>query len=165
MSRNIRPPAIAFRKHDHRRCQRDLLSEARQLCEARSLRLTTRRRQVLEILLASHQPLGAYDILAQLNRADGRERIAPPIVYRALEFLLAEGLIHRIESRNAFISCSHPGECATAQFLICRDCERVAELEQRNSALLAEADNLGFAVDHSVVEITGVCADCQKHDA
>jgi len=160
MSPKIKPSAIAFRKHDHRRCQRQLLSQARQLCETRKLRLTSRRRQVLEILLASHQPLGAYDILAELNRV---ERIAPPIVYRALEFLMAEGLIHRIESRNAFISCIHPGHQSAAQFLICLDCEQVAELENIAPGLLSAADNLGFAVDHSVVEITGVCAECQKH--
>jgi len=158
-----RPPEIAFRKHDHRRCQRQLLSEAMQLCAERKLRLTERRRQVLEILLASHQPMGAYDILAALNQAAGKERIAPPIVYRALEFLINEGLIHRIESRNAFISCVHPGHLCGAQFLICRGCEQVAELEANDDDLLVEADNLGFAVDHSVVEITGVCAQCQKH--
>ena len=163
MSTKIKTSAIAFRKHDHRRCQRQLLSQARQLCETRKLRLTSRRRQVLEILLASHQPLGAYDILAELNRVDSVERIAPPIVYRALEFLMAEGLIHRIESRNAFISCIHPGHQSAAQFLICRDCEQVAELENSTPGLLTAADNLGFAVDHSVVEITGVCAECQKH--
>ena len=163
MSRNIKPSHIAFRKHDHRRCQRQLLSAARRVCEARKLRLTSRRRQVLEILLASHQPLGAYDILAELNRAANDECIAPPIVYRALEFLLAEGFIHRIESRNAFISCVHPGHQCAAQFLICRDCEQVAELENGDTGLLAQADNLGFTVDHSVVEITGVCAECQKH--
>ena len=163
MSPKIKTSAIAFRKHDHRRCQRQLLSQARQLCETRQLRLTSRRRQVLEILLASHQPLAAYDILAKLNRGDGVERIAPPIVYRALEFLMAEGFIHRIESRNAFISCIHPGHQSAAQFLICRDCEQVAELENIAPGLLRGADNLGFAVDHSVVEITGVCAECQKH--
>ncbi|MCP4470998.1 MAG: transcriptional repressor [Gammaproteobacteria bacterium] len=163
MSPKTETSAIAFRKHDHRRCQRQLLSEARQLCEARKLRLTSRRRQVLEILLASHQPLGAYDILAELNRVDSAERIAPAIVYRALEFLMAEGLIHRIESRNAFISCIHPGHHSAAQFLICRDCEQVAEFENIDPGLLSAADNLGFAVDHSVVEITGVCAECQKH--
>ena len=159
-----RHPEIAFRKHDHRRCQRQLLSAATQLCDERKLRLTSRRRQVLEILLASHQPMGAYDILAELNRSVGKQRVAPPIVYRALEFLLGEGLIHRIESRNAFISCIHPGHHRGAQFLICRDCDRVAELESNDSDLLAEADSLGFAVDHSVVEITGVCAECQKHE-
>jgi len=107
--------------------------------------------------------MGAYDILAELNRAGKADRIAPPIVYRALEFLMAEGLIHRIESRNAFITCVHPGHESAAQFLICRDCEQVAELETSEQSLLAAADNLGFAVDHSVVEITGVCARCQKH--
>lgn len=162
MSSKPRPPEIAFRKHDHRRCQRQLLSEATQLCAERKIRLTLRRRQVLEILLASHQPIGAYDILSELNQSSGKEHVAPPIVYRALEFLLAEGLIHRIESRNAFISCAHPGHPCGAQFLICRDCDQVAELEG-NDDLLEEADNLGFAVDHSVVEITGVCAECQKH--
>jgi len=154
---------IAFRRHDHRRCQRQLLSEANRLCESRKLRLTSRRKQVLEILLGSHQPMGAYDILAELNRVGDKERIAPPIVYRALEFLMTEGLIHRIESKNAFISCVHPGHQCTAQFLICRDCEKVAELENIDAGLLDEAGNLGFAVDYSVVEITGVCAECQKH--
>ena len=156
-------PGIAFRKHDHRRCQRQALSEILALCEARKLRLTSRRKQVLEILLASHQPMGAYDILAELNRGGEGERIAPPIVYRALEFFIAEGVIHRIESRNAFISCARPGHRCGAQFLICRDCDQVAELERNDNGLLAEADSLGFAVDHSVVEITGICAECQKH--
>ena len=163
MSRKINDSDIAFRKHDHRRCQRQLLSAARRVCEQRHLRLTSRRRQVLEILLASHQPLGAYDILALLNETGSSERVAPPIVYRALEFLLEQGFIHRIESRNAFISCVHPGHQCAAQFLICRDCEQVAEIEHNDPGLLAQADNIGFAVDHSVVEITGVCAECQKH--
>lgn len=162
MRTKTKSPDIAFRKHDHRLCQRQLLSEANRLCEIRKLRLTRRRRQVLEILLASHQPMGAYEILAGLNRLESTETIAPPIVYRALEFLMTEGFIHRIESHNAFISCVHPGHQCAAQFLICRDCERVAELENNDNSLLAEANNLGFVVDHSVVEITGVCAQCQK---
>jgi Fur family zinc uptake transcriptional regulator len=100
----------------------------------------------------------------QINEegAETSQPIAPPIVYRALEFLLAEGLVHRIESKNAFISCDHPGHQYAAQFLICSGCEKVAELDNPNSSLLAEADNLGFKVDHSVVEITGVCRDCSK---
>ena len=164
MSDKTQHPDIAFRKHDHRRCQRQYLSAAARVCADRNLRLTSRRRQVLEILLESHQPMGAYDILAELNLSRPGERIAPPIVYRAIEFLLGEGLIHRIESRNAFISCAQPGDCRGAQFLICRDCERVAELEGGDAGWLSGADDLGFAVDHSVVEITGVCAECQKHD-
>ena len=94
-------------------------------------------------------------------------RLSSSLSYRlsagTLEFLLDEGLIHRIESRNAFISCIHPGHHRGAQFLICRGCDRVAEIEGDDRDLLAEADNLGFSVDFSVVEITGVCAECQKH--
>lgn len=137
------------------------MTRANELCAARKQRLTPRRRQVLEILLSSHQPLGAYDILAAINR-DG-EDVAPTIVYRALEFLLQAGLIHRIESRNAFVSCSHPENCAAAQFLICQDCERVAELAGDAAGLLAGAQDLGFSVDRSVIEITGRCAQCQQH--
>lgn len=162
MSPESEPAAIAFQKHDHRRCRRRALAGADELCAARQLRLTSRRRQVLEILLDSHQPLGAYDILAVLN-GDRGERVAPPIVYRALEFLSAQGLIHRIESRNAFIPCAHPGHRGGARFLICRGCDQVAELAAGGGELLAEADSLGFAVDHSVVEITGVCARCQEN--
>ncbi len=152
---------LAFSHHDHKRCQHKLLSAARDLCESRNLRLTERREQVLQILLQSHQPMGAYDILAELNH--GSARIAPPIVYRALDFLLAEGLVHRIECKNAFIGCVHPGHGDAAQFLICKNCDKVAELQNSASALQEDARNIGFAVDHSVVELTGTCADCQQN--
>ena len=100
---------LAFEHHDHQRCQSQLLSTAKALCQSRNIRLTERREQVLQILLQSHQPMGAYEILGQLNQRGNESMVAPPIVYRALEFLLAEGLIHRIECKNAFICCVHPG--------------------------------------------------------
>jgi len=133
--------SIAFERHDHRHCQHQ------------KTRLTRRRLQVLEILLRSHAPIRAYEILACLNAAESDAMIAPPIVYRALEFLLDEGLAHRIESRNAFISCARPGH----------GCEKVAELENSDAAVISEAASLGFSVDHAVVEISGHCAECQKH--
>ena len=154
---------IAFERHDHRDCQHQQLSAARELCAQRNIRLTSRRLQVLKILLQSHQPMGAYEILAHLNQAQSEQASGPPIVYRALEFLLAQGLVHRIESKKAYISCIHPGHQCAAQFLICRDCEKVAELENRDSSLLSEAINIGFAADYSVVEITGICADCRSN--
>ena len=162
MSLNKTRQCLAFERHDHRRCQHQLLSAARDLCELRQIRLTARRQQVLEILLQSHQPMGAYDILAQINKADTEAQIAPPIVYRALEFLLEEGLIHRIECRNAFIGCIDPGHLGAAQFLICKGCEKVAELDKPAPGLQSEASRVGFTIDHSVVEITGFCADCQQ---
>jgi len=156
-------PGLAFEHHDHRDCQHQLLSEAKTLCARRNTRLTSRRLQVLEILLRSHQPMGAYEILAHLNQEQLKQAIAPPIVYRALEFLLDEGLAHRIESKNAYISCVRPGHQCAAQFLICSGCEKVAELESREQDLLLDAARLGFTVDSSVVEITGHCADCGKN--
>jgi Fur family zinc uptake transcriptional regulator len=162
MSSNTRAP-VAFKRHDHRACQHQLLVEARALCEKRNRRLTRRRLQVFEILLRSHAPMRAYQILACLNQAEDGAIIAPPIVYRALEFLLDEGLAHRIESKNAFISCAHPGHHSAAQFLICSGCEKVAELENHNEAVAADAASLGFSIDHSVVEVSGHCAECQKN--
>lgn len=168
MTKDNTQQCIAFEQHDHSQCQNQLMRHAKALCENRRVKLTPRRLQVLTLLTQSHQPMGAYEILDCLNQQANDEAIgksqsiAPPIVYRALEFLLGEGLVHRIESKNAFISCDHPGHQYAAQFLICSDCEKVAELDNPDSSLLAEADNLGFKVDHSVVEITGVCKDCNK---
>lgn len=154
---------LAFEQHDHQRCQSQLLSAARELCHSRNIRLTERREQVLEILLQSHQPMGAYEILGQLNQNPDESNIAPPIVYRALEFLLELGLVHRIECKNAFIGCVHPGHASTAQFLICKGCEKVAELDNPTTSLQQEASQVGFMIDHSVVEITGLCAECQSN--
>ena len=105
--------------------------------------------------------MGAYEILALINREESGGAVAPPIVYRALDFLLDAGMVHRIECRNAFIPCVHPGHEGAAQFLICNGCEKVAELEHPVAAIRREANQLGFCIDHPVIEITGICAECQ----
>ena len=99
---------LACLPHDHSRCVAEALAEAEALCAKQGTRLTTLRKRVLELVWASHKPLGAYDILGVLSEEDGR-RAAPPTVYRALDFLLENGLVHRIASLNAFIGCVHPG--------------------------------------------------------
>ena len=99
---------LASRPHDHSHCVTHALGEAESLCTKSGVRLTDLRRRVLELVWQSHKPLGAYDILAVLSEQDGR-RAAPPTVYRALDFLLENGLVHRIASLNAFIGCNHPG--------------------------------------------------------
>ena len=121
------------------------------------------RKRVLELVWASHKPLGAYDILAVLSEIDGR-RAAPPTVYRALDFLLEHGLVHRIASLNAFVGCNHPGEVHQGQFLICRNCHTAVELQHSSidSAVSASADSVGFSVESQTVEITGLCASCRK---
>lgn len=148
--------------HDHRSCASAALRAAERLCQTKGARLTAIRRQVLKIIWTSHVPIGAYEILSRLNTGGGRA--APIAVYRALDFLMAQGLIHRIASLNAFTGCAAPGAQHLAQFLICRDCGNVAELESApvKRALSRAVADRGFAVDEQIVEIRGLCPHCQS---
>ncbi|MQQ37360.1 transcriptional repressor [Pseudomonas sp. SZ57] len=153
---------LASRPHDHSHCVHSALAEADTLCAKQGLRLTTLRRRVLELVWQSHKPLGAYDILAVLSDEDGR-RAAPPTVYRALDFLLENGLVHRIASLNAFTGCNHPTHAHQGQFLICRLCHAAIELQHPaiSNAVVDAAAGVGFAVEGQTVEIVGVCAGCK----
>nr|WP_314492791.1 zinc uptake transcriptional repressor Zur [uncultured Pseudomonas sp.] len=154
---------LAHRPHDHSRCVHSALTEADDLCARQGLRLTALRRRVLELVWQSHKPLGAYDILAVLSEQDGR-RAAPPTVYRALDFLLENGLVHRIASLNAFIGCTHPEHAHQGQFLICKSCHVALELEQASisEAILASAAEVGFSVENQTVEVVGLCGNCRS---
>ncbi len=147
--------------HDHDRCVADAVAAAAALCHRRGVRLTELRRRVLELVWASHNPVGAYDILDRLGRE--RRRVAPPTVYRALEFLCAERLVHRIDSRNAFVGCAFPGAPHRAYFLICGRCGNAAEIDDRplRSALDSLAARAGFLVEQETVELSGLCPQCR----
>ncbi|KAB7627218.1 Fur family transcriptional regulator [Alkalilimnicola sp. S0819] len=147
-------------RHDHARCVDGALAAAERLCRSRNLRLTALRRRVLELVWSSHGPVKAYELLERLGEERGR--VAPPTVYRALDFLLAEGLIHRLESLSAYVGCGDPRHAHQGQFLICRQCHTVAELDdpELNQVLLATASGLGFAADQTTVELSGLCARC-----
>ena len=154
---------LASRPHDHSHCVSHALAEAESICERQGLRLTALRKRVLELVWQSHKPLGAYDILAVLSESDGR-RAAPPTVYRALDFLLENGLVHRIASLNAFVGCSHPEHAHQGQFLICRTCHAAIELENAeiSSAIVNNAASVGFAVESQTVEVVGLCSGCRE---
>lgn len=147
--------------HDHARCVVEALNRAAVVCAERGLKLTALRRRVLEIVLGQHVPLGAYAILEQL--ANERGRVAPPTVYRALDFLVAQGLVHRLDTKNAFVACARGDGPHPACFLICRDCGAVAELADSalETAISAIAERTGFAVARRMVELEGVCARCR----
>ena len=145
--------AKGFHSHDHGSCVSDALAAAEAHCAETGARLTPVRRRVLEILLAEHRALGAYDVLEVL-REEGLGS-QPPVAYRALDFLVEHGLAHRVERMNAFIACSHPGETHMPAFLICRVCETVAETD----APTVRAG--GFEVEQTVVEAEGVCPNCK----
>lgn len=158
------PQPRAFARHDHGRCQAAALASAEAICTARGLRLTPARARTLEILLESHKALGAYDVLERLA-ADGLGT-QPPVAYRALDFLVTNGLAHRIEKLNAFVACVHPGGAHAPAFLICRGCRKVAETasEQAQDGLGAAADALGFAIEAQVVELEGLCPACRPSE-
>jgi Fur family zinc uptake transcriptional regulator len=156
-------PAFPAPDHDHGRCAADGIAHAERICAQRAQKFTPIRRQVLQALLASHRPLGAYEIIEAL--AASMPRPAPITVYRALDFLMANGLVHRIESRNAYLACAHGhDEAAMVAFLICERCGSVGEIPAAPVAqsLSVAARATGFAPKLSVVEITGTCAHCQK---
>ncbi len=148
--------------HDHARCASDAIAHAEAICAARAERLTPIRRRVLEALLASHQPLGAYELIDRLAVRGARP--APITIYRALDFLREQGLAHRIESRNAFIACGQEhGSGDPVVFLICEKCGTVGE-----AASAAVADTIktasraaGFTPKTPVIEISGICAHCK----
>lgn len=146
--------------HNHDTCTAELLARAERTCERRGSRLTGQRRDVLNCVAESHSAVGAYDIIERM--AGHGPRPAPITVYRALDFLEAHGLVHKIESRNAFIACTHPHEGKPAAMLVCEKCGLVAELDASEmfDALQSAAKSQGFAVHRSVVELTGLCAAC-----
>lgn len=142
-----------------------VLARAEALCRERGVRLTDQRKSVLRLLCASDRPLSAYELL---DRMRGEvKNPAPPTVYRALDFLLEQGLVHKLESLHAYVGCAHPDHPHASQFLICDDCGEVAEVEDTSVArsLKAAGKAIGFRTKRPVVELLGTCAQCAaKHD-
>ncbi len=146
--------------HDHEACIDTALARARALCDDRDVQLTPIREKVLAIVWKSHKPVGAYQVLDELARTHKAAR--PPTVYRALDFLIAEGLIHKIESLNAYLGCGEAGVAHTSQFLICRVCGTTEEIvdPKLDHALDAAARRARFTVERKMVEIAGLCGRC-----
>ena len=147
--------------HNHQHCIDDALDRAAALCEQRGSRLTDIRRRVLELVWRNHAPVGAYALLDEI-RKDGRIA-APPTVYRALDFLREQGLVHRLESLNAFIGCPKPESSHEGQFLICDGCGVVREFEAPaiRAAIARQAGAYGFAIHQQTIEARGTCRECR----
>lgn len=153
----------AFACHDekHHQCVIDALDSAERLCADKRLRLTPLRRRILELIWQSHKPVGAYELLEQLQQEG---KAAPPTVYRTLDFLLENGLVHRLASKTAYYGCSHPGRQHSGQVLICESCNVLAELDdcKIKTEIDASATAVGFEVHQQLVEISGICPSCRK---
>jgi Fur family zinc uptake transcriptional regulator len=140
---------------------KDYLRAVEQACASRSLRLTPLRAQVLGLVAAAGKPVKAYDLLDLMKSESGST--APPTVYRALDFLLEQGFIHRLASVNAFVSCHHPQVRHSVPFLICDKCQNAIELEDERIVELldTQAKALGFTPRAQTLEVHGLCASCQ----
>ena len=149
-----------------RHAPRERVALAVSICEGRGERMTAFRRRILELLWAAGRPTGAYELIEAIERRDSR-RVGPPTVYRALEFLMAQGLVSRIESLNAYVPCAHPERDHDCLFFICSGCRTSVEIEDpRIGGLLAEdAALLGFVATRRTVEVEGMCARCAESGA
>jgi Fur family zinc uptake transcriptional regulator len=148
--------------HDHNACRGEAVRRAELICAQRNVRLTDIRKRVLELIWLGHKPLGAYNILDILQKE--RSGAAPPTVYRALDFLLEHGLIHKLESINAFVGCTDPETPHRAQFLICTKCGTAAELNDLriDKAINDQAKAVGFVVQRRTIEVEGTCPHCYE---
>ena len=154
--------------HHHVHDAPSFVNAVEHACRERGLRLTPIRARVLTLIAEQGKPIKAYDLLDRIRAdkaldEDSAGAAAPPTVYRALDFLLDNGLVHRISSLNAFVGCNHPEHAHQGQFLICRTCHAAIELEQKSisDAIIQSAADVGFKVEGQTVEVVGLCAGCQ----
>lgn len=146
--------------HDHQGCIKTAMAVAERLCEERGVRFTPLRRRVLELIWSNHESVKAYDLLDTLKAFDKSAK--PATVYRTLDFLLEQGLIHRIESLNAFVGCRHPERRHELLLLICERCHTVDErpaLELLDAAT-REIRAAKFVPRLQSYEVRGLCAQC-----
>ncbi|MBN8726213.1 MAG: transcriptional repressor [Xanthomonadales bacterium] len=155
-------PSAAVPLHDHHHDAEAFVAAVADACQARGLRLTPLRLRVLELIADAAKPVKAYDLLDRLK--DEHSGAAPPTVYRALDFLLENRFIHKLESINAFVGCHHPNEVHQVPFLICDRCTNAIEIcDERVSRLLNEqARERGFIARAQTLEVHGLCAACAK---
>lgn len=146
---------------DHEACIEKAMREAELICQERGLRFTELRKEVLKLVWVSHVPAKAYDILENLK---GKEWSAkPPTVYRALDFLVETGLVHKLDSINAYIGRSHPREKNACYFLICTDCNEAKECcsSELSDAIESAWDNNSFRPKKITLEVLGQCNACR----
>lgn len=155
---NIFPPP----HHNHKDCINAALAHAEKVCEKHGVRLTAQRRRVLELVWGSHRPIGAYELLELLHKQDGK-RLAPMTVYRALDFLIEQGLVHRLARLNAYIGSTASDNNHNSYFFVCDDCGQAAEVidDDVKKVISEKANLMGFTVKLNTVEVSGCCSQCQ----
>jgi Fur family zinc uptake transcriptional regulator len=155
-------PSQQSSEHNHSECVSEALVTAEHLCVDRGVQLTPIRHKVLELIWESHKAVKAYELLDRLKPL--QQAAKPATIYRALDFLIEQGLIHRVESLNAFVGCRCSGHQHEQLLLICKHCQEVEERSAKEVmlALSDEIKQAGFIVYSKAIEVHGICAKCQK---
>lgn len=150
--------------HNHDACISTALKQAHSVCDKEGVRLTNLRKQILELIWQNHKPLGAYTLMEMLEKSSDRKRVAPPTVYRTLDFLMEQGLIHKVHSLNAFIGCANPIQKHNDALFICRDCGHTEEVRSDTiqQAINLSASQQKFVVNDQIIEIVGRCTRCRN---
>jgi Fur family zinc uptake transcriptional regulator len=153
---------LSSASHDHNCCISHALESAQTICHDKNIRLTPIRQRIFELIWATHKAIGAYDLLAILQREDPNAK--PVTIYRALDFLLNAGLIHKVASLNAFVGCANPETAHNAVLLICDACQNAKEVAAGEiyEAICAVAKKNAFQPQQLTLELHGVCDDCQQ---
>ena len=148
----------SFKKHDHSICSDRYKASIEKYCHQNNLELTPLRQKVFEILIRGHKPLGAYEILDVLSKEGFSS--SPPIAYRVLDFLIENGLVHKIQGLNSFIACAYADCAHIPAFVICRKCDNVAEIRGEENFPKASSSSLDFKIENAMIEILGICSTC-----
>lgn len=150
----------AFSEHNHTHCQSSAVAQAESICQSKGVRFTKLREQVFQLIWQSHKPITAYKLLDLIKDSDFSA--TPPTVYRTLDFLLEQGLIHRINSLNAYVGCCQLGDSHTGTFMICQQCGQAQEVDDRgiSEAINGISKNFEFHVKGYATEIYGLCPGC-----
>jgi Fur family zinc uptake transcriptional regulator len=149
-------------QHDHHHSNgANLTAAAQSVLENAGEQWTDMRAAIFDAIAQQDKPTSAYDIADQVSRARGK-RVAPNSVYRILDLFVANNIVRRVESANAFIANSHPGCLHDCIFLICDTCGQTTHIDNDAIAgdVRAAASASGFAPARPVIEVRGKCADC-----
>lgn len=151
--------------HDHAVCIDQAMQQAEELCQQKQIRLTELRKQVLSLVWQTHKPIGAYAIMELLQVASSRRQVAPPTVYRTLDFLVEHGFVHKVHTLNAFIGCSNPQSEQCNALLICTVCGYTEEVPNNTiqQAIRVSASKQKFSVEEQILEIAGCCLHCKPN--
>ena len=143
----------------------DWITQVETACLTRGVQMTALRREVVGIFAEAEQPLGAYAIIQKLSAVQNRI-VAPPTVYRTLDFLVENGFVVKIESRQAYVACDHIGHDHDHHGIVfsCGKCGRTVEIDSHavDHEIAAIAAKLGFKIERKVFEVDGICADCKR---